>query len=90
MLVIKDGAGFTRLDIVKFLESRKIATRSLFGGNLTLHPAYQNIKYREIGDLKNSNKITNDGFWIGVFPGITDEMINYILSQFQSFLKTTR
>lgn len=86
MLVIKDGAPFSRLDIVKFLESNKIATRSLFGGNLTLHPAYQNIKYRKIGDLTNSNKITNDGFWIGVYPGITSEMIDYILEKFAEFL----
>ncbi len=87
MLVIKDNAGFTRLDIVKFLESKLIGTRSLFGGNLTLHPAYENVKYRQIGDLENSNKITNDGFWIGVYPGITNAMINYILEKFEEFFK---
>lgn len=87
MLTIKDKAGFSRLDIVKFLESKKIATRSLFGGNLLLHPAYQNIKYRKIGNLKNSNKITEDGFWIGVYPGITSEIIDYILEKFAEFFK---
>lgn len=87
MLVIKDSAPFTRLDIVKFLESKNIGTRSLFGGNLTLHPAYQNIKYKKIGDLKNSTKITYDGFWIGIYPGITSEMIDYILEKFDQFFK---
>lgn len=88
MLVIKDSAPFSRLDIVNFLESNKIATRSLFGGNLLLHPAYQNIKYKKIGDLENSNKITNNGFWIGLYPGITSEMIDYVLEKFDSFISS--
>lgn len=86
VLVIADNAPFTRLDIVKFLESKKIATRSLFGGNLLKHPAYKNIKKRVIGNLKNSDIIMHNGFWIGVYPGINDEMIKYILTQFQNFI----
>lgn len=89
-IVILDNAPFTRLDIVKYLESKGIGTRSLFGGNLTLHPAYQNVKYKKIGDLKNSDKVTSDSFWIGVYPGITDEMINYILRKFEEFFKDLR
>lgn len=86
MLVVADTAPFTRLDIVTFLESKKIATRSLFAGNLLRHPAYKNIKYRKLGKLTNSDIIMNNGFWIGIYPGITDEMIDYILSQFKEFL----
>jgi len=86
MIVIANKAPFTRLDIVKFLESKKIATRSLFAGNILKHPGYKNIKKRVIGNLKNSDIIMNNGFWIGVYPGITDEMIKYILMQFQNFL----
>ncbi len=86
MLVIAESAPFTRLDIVTFLESKKIATRSLFGGNLIRHPAYKNVKYRKIGKLQNSDKIMNDGFWIGVYPGITEEMIRYVLLAFKEFL----
>lgn len=86
MLVVANTAPFTRLDIITFLESKKIATRSLFAGNLLRHPAYKNIKYRKIGKLTNSDIIMNNGFWIGVYPGITDEMIDYTLSQFKEFL----
>lgn len=86
-IVIKNGAPFTRLDLVQFLESRKIATRSLFAGNLLRHPAYLNIKHRQVGELKNSDKIMNDGFWIGVYPGITREMLNYVQKCFDEFFK---
>lgn len=86
MIVIKDSASFSRLDIVNYLESKKIATRSLFAGNLLKHPAYKDIKKRIIGNLKNSDIIMNNGFWIGVYPGIKNEMIKYTLTQFNEFL----
>ncbi len=86
MLVIRDGAPFNRLDIVQFLQANKIETRSLFAGNLLRHPAYLKIKHRVVGDLKNTDKIMNDGFWIGVYPGITPEMIRYVTGKFQEFL----
>lgn len=88
MLVIKDNAPFTRLEIVNYLESKKIATRSLFSGNLIRHPAYKNIKYKTVGKLKNSDKVMNDGFWVGLYPGITDEMIEYVLASFKKFFRT--
>lgn len=87
-VVIRDGAPFSRLNIVNFLESKKIATRSLFGGNLLLHPAYMNIKHRIIDKLVNSDKITTDGFWIGVYPGIDKKMIEYMFEQIDEFLKS--
>lgn len=86
MLVIKKNAPFTRLDMVNFLESKKIVTRSLFAGNLLRHPGYKNIRHRRIGSLSNSDTIMNNGFWIGVYPGITDEMIRYTLSKFKEFI----
>jgi len=88
MLIIKDGVPFTRLDLINFLESKKIATRTLFAGNLLKHPAYENTKYRVIGELHNTNKIMNDGFWIGVYPGITGDMIDYIYETFNEFIKS--
>lgn len=89
MIVVRDGAPFAKLDLVKYLEERKIATRSLFAGNLLKHPAYLGRKdIRVVGSLINSNKIMNDGFWIGVYPGITDEMIDYILQTFDAFMKS--
>lgn len=86
MLVIRDGAPFTRLDIVNFLQANKIETRSLFAGNLLRHPAYIKVKHRVAGNLKNTDKIMNDGFWIGVYPGITPNMIRYVTNKFAEFL----
>lgn len=86
MIVIKENAPFTRLDMVNFLESKKIATRSLFAGNLLRHPGYKNIKKRIVGKLKSSDIIMNNGFWIGVYPGITDEMMEYTRSQVKKFV----
>lgn len=90
MLTLKDGVPFTRLDIVQFLEKKNIATRNLFSGNLLRHPAYLNIQHRKVGELKNSDKIMNDGFWIGVYPGINQKMLNYIFKSFDDFFKTIK
>lgn len=87
MIVVRENAPFTKLELVKYLEEYKIATRSLFAGNLLKHPAYLNRKdIRIVGKLTNSDKVMNDGFWIGVYPGITKEMIAYVASVFDSFL----
>lgn len=85
MLVVRDNAPFGRLDIVNFLQANKIETRSLFAGNLLKHPAYLKIKHRVVGNLKNTDKIMENGFWIGVYPGITAEMIQYVISKFEEF-----
>jgi CDP-4-dehydro-6-deoxyglucose reductase, E1 len=88
MLVIKENAPFSRLDIVKYLEDNNIGTRTLFGGNLMRHPAYRNRKdIRIVGLLENSDKIMNNGFWIGVFPGITEEMLIYVKKILSEFIK---
>ncbi len=87
MIVVRDGAPFTKLELVKYLEGKKIATRSLFAGNLLKHPAYLGRKdIRVVGNLTNSDKIMNDGFWIGVYPGITKEMLGYVLTTFDTFM----
>ncbi len=88
-IVVRDGAPFTKLELVKFLEERKIATRSLFAGNLLRHPAFVDRKdIRASGTLTNSDKIMNDGFWIGVYPGISDAMIRYVLASFEDFFRS--
>ncbi len=86
-LTVKKGAGFTKNEIVKFLEARKIETRMLFGGNLVRQPAYRNRKYEKIGGLGNSDAIMNDSFWIGVYPGLTPEMLKYVAQAFHDFVK---
>lgn len=85
-IVVKNDATFTRADIVKYLEDHKIATRMLFGGNLLKQPAYQDISYRLAGSLDNTDVVMNDLFWIGVYPGLTKDMTDYIISRFDAFM----
>ncbi len=86
LTVREDVVGFTKNDIVKYLEDNKIATRMLFAGNITRQPSFKNVKYRISGSLENTDKIMNNTFWIGVYPGMTEIMINYILSSFDKFM----
>jgi CDP-4-dehydro-6-deoxyglucose reductase, E1 len=72
----------TREQVISHLESRRIATRLLFGGNLLRQPAYQEINRRIVGSLENSDFVMNNVFWIGVYPGLTREKIDYIISAF--------
>lgn len=87
LLTVRKDAGFTKDDIVKYLEDNRIGTRMLFAGNITKHPCFEEIKYRVYGDLINTDRIMNDAFWIGVYPGLTGEMIEYMLQKFDEFLK---
>jgi len=84
-ILVKENAPFTRADIVNYLEKNKIATRMLFGGNLLRQPAYENIKCRVAGELKNTNLVMNNLFWIGVYPGINKEKLKYAMSVFDRF-----
>jgi CDP-6-deoxy-D-xylo-4-hexulose-3-dehydrase len=72
---------------VRFLEDRKIGTRLLFAGNLTRQPAFRNVEYRVYGGLKNTDKIMQDSFWIGVWPGIDAARRDYITENFRSAIK---
>lgn len=87
ILTVRENAGFTKNDIVEYLEENKIATRMLFAGNIVRHPSFENVKYHIYGNLVNTDHIMNDTFWIGVYPGITNEMIDYILGKFDGFFK---
>jgi CDP-6-deoxy-D-xylo-4-hexulose-3-dehydrase len=78
-IAVRPDAPFTRDDIVRSLESRKIATRLLFGGNLLRQPAYQNVPHRKIGNLANADFVMNRVFWIGVYPGLRREHIEYMV-----------
>jgi CDP-6-deoxy-D-xylo-4-hexulose-3-dehydrase len=84
-LTVLPGASYTRRELADFLESRRIGTRRLFGGNLTRHPAYRDREHRVAGDLTNSDIITEHTFWIGVYPGITTEMIDYVAGSIREF-----
>ena len=83
-IAVRPGAPFTRADVVRFLEARKIATRSLFGGNLLRQPAYAEVPHRVVGDLANTDFTMNNAFWVGVYPGLTPPMIDYMLDAFHA------
>jgi len=87
---IKPESPFSSFEIVNFLEKNKIATRMLFAGNLIKQPAYKERKHRIIGDLKNTNTLMNNAFWIGVYPGITKEMRSYVSNIFEDFFNKFR
>ncbi|MCX6770017.1 MAG: lipopolysaccharide biosynthesis protein RfbH [Candidatus Micrarchaeota archaeon] len=89
-LTVKKDAGFSKNDIVAHLESKNIETRMLFGGNLVRQPAYRSRKFEKMGSLENSDTIMNGTFWIGVYPGLTDEMRGYVAECFHDFLKSRR
>ncbi len=76
-----------RDDLVRHLESKMIGTRMLFGGNLLSHPAYEAINHRIAGSLSASQRVTDDVLWIGVYPGITPEMIAYMTETIKQFVK---
>ena len=81
LITCKDGV--SRNDVVKYVESHGVQTRMLFAGNLTKHPCFDEMRktgegYRIVGELTNTDRIMNDTFWVGVYPGMTDEMIDYM------------
>jgi CDP-6-deoxy-D-xylo-4-hexulose-3-dehydrase len=78
-LLVRPDAPFTRSELVRYLEERNIATRLLFGGNLIRQPAYKNVRYRAIGQLANTDLVMNRLVWIGVYPGLSQPMLDYML-----------
>lgn len=86
-ITVKPQAPFSRNDIISHLEANMIMTRMLFGGNLARQPAYQETHYRTFGNLKNTDAIMNHTFFIGVYPGITDEMVDYMVDTIKTFVE---
>ncbi|MFF2080893.1 lipopolysaccharide biosynthesis protein RfbH [Kitasatospora sp. NPDC058162] len=86
VITVDPEAPFKRAELVDYLEERKIGTRRLFAGNLTRHPAYIDQPHRVVGELTNSDIITEQTFWIGVYPALTDEMLDYMVSTIKEFL----
>ena len=92
LIAVRPEAGFTRNELTGFLESRKIQTRNLFAGNLLRHPAFDEMRksgegYRVVGELKNTDFVMNNGFWIGVYPGMKPEMLNWMIKSIREFCK---
>jgi len=92
LIAVRPDAGFSRNDLTEYLESRKIQTRNLFAGNLLRHPAFDEMRksgegYRVVGELKNTDFVMNNGFWIGVYPGMKPEMLNWMIKSIREFCK---
>jgi CDP-6-deoxy-D-xylo-4-hexulose-3-dehydrase len=87
-LSVRKEAPFSRNELVQHLESRRIGTRLLFGGNLLRQPAYVGHNHRVVGDLSVADFITDQTFWIGVYPGLTKEMLDFVLGVFAEFIRT--
>ncbi len=87
-ITIKESAEFSRNDITRFLENNKIGTRLLFAGNILKQPLFteSKLQYMVVSELTNTDLIMSNTFWIGVWPGINDEQINYIVEVFKQFL----
>ncbi|KAA6463106.1 lipopolysaccharide biosynthesis protein RfbH [Acidobacteria bacterium AB60] len=89
-IAIRPAAPFRRDELIRFLESRKIGIRLLFGGNLLRQPAYEGQEYRVIGDLPNTDFVMDRVFWIGIYPGLTTEMLDYVASSIIDFVFSHR
>lgn len=85
-IAVRENAPFVRNELLQYLHDRKIGTRLLFGGNLVKQPAYEGVDFRTSGDLKNSDFVMRQVFWIGVYPGLTNEMLTYMLESLSEFV----
>ena len=90
LIAVKEDAGFTRNELTGYLEQNKIQTRNLFAGNLIKHPCFDEMRqagegYRIVGELKNTDFVMTNGFWIGVFPGMTKEMNQWMIKCIREF-----
>ena len=93
LLIVKEDAGFTRYEIVRYLEESKIQTRMLFAGNILRQPCFDELRkrgegYRVVGDLSNTDLIMKNGFWLGVYPGMKEGMIEYTIEKIHEFCKS--
>jgi CDP-4-dehydro-6-deoxyglucose reductase, E1 len=89
-IAVKTDAPFTRDQLTQSLEAQKIGTRLLFAGNLLRQPAYEGYEYRVVGELTNTDFVMNQVFWIGVFPGLTTEMLDFIAKTMVEFVATAK
>jgi CDP-6-deoxy-D-xylo-4-hexulose-3-dehydrase len=87
LLTMRDGSPLKRHDIVRYLEDHRIGTRQLFAGNLVKQPAFKDVEYRIAGTLDTTDKIMNDSFWIGVWPGIGPQQRAYVVETFRKMIK---
>ena len=87
LLSVRPEAPFSRNELIEHLDAHQIGTRLLFGGNLIRQPAYRSAPHRVVGSLENTDAAMNHSFWVGVYPGLTEEMIAYVIDVFTRFAR---
>jgi len=85
-ITIKPESDIDRVELLKFMDQNKIGTRLLFAGNLTRQPYFKDVEYRVVGELTNTDIIMNQTFWIGVYPGLSTDHLDFIIEKFEEFL----
>ena len=85
-IMVRESAGIERDDVTRKLEERLIGTRLLFGGNLLRQPAFRGVQHRTVGSLPNSDAIMRSAFWVGVWPGLSEQMIDYMITSIREVL----
>jgi CDP-6-deoxy-D-xylo-4-hexulose-3-dehydrase len=86
-LTVRPNAPFGRRELVQHLEERKIGTRQLFAGNLVRQPAYLDVQHRVVGDLATSDAVMDSTFWVGVYPGLSSQMLDFVIETIHEFVK---
>jgi len=89
-LAVRSDAGFTRHELITFLDQNKIATRLLFAGNITRQPAFDSVKYRAVGSLSNTDFAMERVFWLGVYPGLNNNALDYVIYKIEDFIKNVK
>ncbi len=89
-MAVREGAPFNREDLIRELEAKHIGTRLLFGGNLLRQPAYQDCEHRVIGALENTDFVMNRVFWVGVYPGLTEKMLDFVAAAIGNFVRDAK
>jgi CDP-6-deoxy-D-xylo-4-hexulose-3-dehydrase len=87
---VREDASFKRDELTRALEAKKIATRLIFAGNLLRQPAYEGLEHRVVGELTNTDFVMNNSFWIGVFPGLTEPMLDFVVQTILEFVAVRR
>lgn len=86
-LTVRENAPFTRGELVRFFDEHLVETRPIFSGNILRHPAYSNIRHRVVGELTNTDKVTNSSFFLGTYPGLNQAAMDYTLSTLSNFVE---
>jgi len=90
VITVREDAGFSRNELTRFLEANRVETRNLFSGNLLRHPAFEDIERRVVGDLPVTDRVMERTFFVGVYPGIDEARMEYMIRVFRRFMDGER